>query len=380
LLFNSWLSQHFGCEVYLKLENMTAIGSFKIRGATNKIATLTSSEKRKGVICASAGNHAQGVAWGSRALGVKAMIVMPKNAPLMKVQNTLALGAEVVLHGEGYDDAFAEAQRIAKKTGRVYVHAFDDPAVIAGSGTAGLEILEQLSDVDIVVGSVGGGGWMGGVGTVVKALRPQTQIWACQSAAAPSMVESIKKKKAVKLESARTFADGIAVKNASERMRKLLDPLVDEWLVGDDEEIASAMLMLLEKAKVVSEGAGALSLAVLEKRRKEIRGKKVVVMISGGNVDVNVLGRVIDRGLIRAGRRVRVSLLISDKPGSLARLTALVASHGANIIQVIHDRSGPSTRIDQTGVDLTIETRGVTHTQEVIMALKVLAISVEVMS
>jgi threonine dehydratase len=380
LLLNPWLSDRFGCQLYLKLENMTPIGSFKIRGATHKIFKLTPQQKKKGVIAASAGNHAQGVAWGSLALGVKALIVMPKNAPLMKIQNTRALGAEIVLHGDGYDDAYAEAVRIARKTGRVFVHAYDDPHVIAGQGTAGLEILEQLPDADIIIGSVGGGGWMAGVGVAVKALRPETQLWACQASGAPSMVQSIKKGKAVRLESASTFADGISVREARESMRKLLDPVIDDWLTADDEQIAAGMLMLLEKGKVVAEGAGALSLIALEQRRKEIKGKKVVVMISGGNVDVNVLGRVIDRGLINAGRRIRVNVLMSDRPGTLAKLTALIAAQGANIIQAIHDRSEPTVRIDQTEVALTLETRGHEHSKEVIEALRSEVLDLQVVS
>ncbi len=380
LLYNAWLSERLGCQLYLKLENMLPIGSFKIRGATNRIALLTKAEKARGVVAASAGNHAQGVAWGSRALGVDALIVMPKTAPLLKVQNTKALGAEIIQFGEGYDDAYAEAQRIAKKSGRVYIHAFDDAGVIAGQGTAGLEILDDLPDVDIIVGAVGGGGWVAGVATAVKGLRPQTEIWACQAEGSPSMVNSIRAGHAVKLESANTFADGIAVAEASERMRKLIAPLVDKWLTADDEAIAAAILVLLEKAKIVSEGAGALSLAVLEERKKEIRGKKVVVMISGGNIDVNVLGRVIDRGLVHAGRRIRVNVLMSDRPGTLAGLTALLAAEGANIIQAIHDRSEPSAHIDQTKVALTLETRGHEHSKQVIVALRKLVMDLELVT
>lgn len=370
LLYNSWLSESLGCELYLKLENMQPIGSFKIRGATYRISKLTTAERRRGVIAASAGNHAQGVAWGSRRLGVDAMIIMPRGAALTKIQNTRALGASVELYGDTYDEACAHARKIARKTGRVFVHAFEDRYVIAGQGTAGLEILEQLPDVDFVVGSVGGGGLMTGVSTVLKTLCPKVSIVACQAAGAASMVQSIRKGHALKLPHLDTFADGIAVREASETMRKFLKPLVDHWVTEDDESIARAVLTLMEKAKVIAEGSGALPLAALDRIRSKIRRKKVVLIVSGGNIDVNLLSRIIDRGLIRAGRRVRVNVLVSDRPGSLARLTDLIARQGANVLQAIHDRSEPSTTIDQTEVALTLETRGPEHSRELMKALR----------
>jgi threonine dehydratase len=370
LLLNTWLSEQFGCELYLKLENMQPIGSFKIRGATYKISRLSAAERKRGVIAASAGNHAQGVAWGSRRLGTRALIVMPTNAPLVKVQNTKALGAEVVLEGDNYQEAFNEAQRIARKTGRVFVHAFEDEHVIAGQGTVGLEILEQLSDPDFVISSIGGGGLMSGVATVLKALRPQTKLYGCQASGAPSMLKSLEKGRAVTLDQVDTFADGIAVSHASEAMRKILAPRLDGMLEADDETMAASVLTLLEKAKIMVEGSGALPLAVLEQLKREIKGKKVVLIISGGNIDVNVLSRIIDRGLIRAGRRVRLNILMSDRPGSLARLTELIAREGANIIQAIHDRNEPGTRIDQTEIALTLETKGPQHSAALIKALR----------
>jgi threonine dehydratase len=370
LIHNAWLSEEFGCEIYLKMENMTPIGSFKIRGATYRISQLTEAERKAGVICASAGNHAQGVAWGSRTLGVRARIVMPKTAPLMKVQNTRALGAEVILFGDNYDEAYSEARRLQQETGAVFVHAFDDEQVVAGQGTVGLEILDQLPDVDAVVTSIGGGGLMAGMGIALKELRPQVKLYGCQASGSPSMVESLKQGRAVTLEHAETFADGIRVAKASERIRKLLAPRVEKMLVADDEAMAAAVLTLMEKAKIVAEGACGLVLAVLPQIREELRGKKVVLVISGGNIDVNVLSRIIDRGLTLAGRRVRVNVLISDRPGSLARLTDLLARQEANILQAIHDRNEPSTRIDQTEVELTLETRGADHSERVIQALR----------
>lgn len=377
LLFNSWLSESFGCELYLKLENMQPIGSFKIRGATYKIAKLSPKERAAGVIAASAGNHAQGVAWGSRKLGVKATIVMPRGAPIVKIQNTLALGAEVALEGDTYDEAFAAALEIAKKRGLTLVHAFEDENVICGQGTCGLEIIEQLPDVDMVIGSIGGGGLMAGVGTALKALKPAIQVIGCQASGASSMAQSLRQGHAVRAAKPSTFADGIAVSGASEKMREILAPLLGEVVEVDDESIAAAVLTLLEKAKVVAEGAGAISLAALERVRAPIRNKKVVVVVSGGNIDVNVLSRIIDRGLIRAGRRLRVNVWLSDRPGSLARLTELIAKHEANVLQAIHDRSEPSVTIDQTEVALTLETRGPEHSEEVVRALKEQVLRVE---
>jgi threonine dehydratase len=370
LLLNQWLSDAWNCEIYLKLENMQPIGSFKIRGATYKISKLSADERKRGVIAASAGNHAQGVAWGSKKLGVSSLIVMPKTAPLVKIQNTKNLGAEVVLAGDNYDEAFLEAKAIASKTGRVFVHAFEDEAVIAGQGTLGLELIDQLPDLDVVVGSVGGGGLMSGVATVIREVKPTAKVIACQASGAASMVQSMKAGKAVELSKVETFADGIAVARASEAMRELLASRVDQWVDCTDEETAAAVLTLLEKAKIMTEGSGAIPLAAFEKVSAQYRGKKVVLIVGGGNIDVNVLSRIIDRGLIRAGRRLRVNVILSDRPGSLARLTQLIAEQGANVLQAIHDRSEPATLIDQTDVALTLETKGPQHSAELLKALK----------
>ncbi len=377
LLFNSWLSEAFDCEIYLKLENMQPIGSFKIRGATYCISRLSAEQKKRGVIAASAGNHAQGVAWGSRLLKVRAQIVMPKNASLIKTDNTRALGAEVILFGDTYDEAFAHAQTLARKNKKTYIHAFENADVIAGQGTVALEILEQLPEVDVVVGSMGGGGLMAGVSIALNALKPKTMLVGCQSSGASALLESIKKGSTVAPKPVNTFADGVAVGMVSEPVRKILTQLLDETLQADDEAIAAAVLTLIEKAKVVAEGSGALPLAALDHLRKKIRGKKVVLIVSGGNIDVNLLSRIIDRGMIRAGRRLRMNVLIHDRPGSLARLTQLIASHGANVLQAIHDRSEPSTTIDQTEVALTLETRGPEHSHQLIAALKGQVIRVE---
>jgi threonine dehydratase len=380
LLKNSWLSEQFGAEIYLKMENMQPIGSFKIRGATYFISQLTAAEKARGVIAASAGNHAQGVAWGSRALGVDALIVMPTTAPIIKVQNTRRLGAKIHLEGESYDEAYTAAQRLIKETGRVYVHAFKDPQVIAGQGVIGLELMSQCPGMDIVVGSMGGGGMMAGMAIALKELKPSVRIIGCQASGAPSMIESLRAGKAITLARTDTFADGIRVAAAAEEVRELLTDRVDELLSADDEAMAMAILELVEKAKVLCEGAAALPLAVLDQIRDEVKGKKVVLVLSGGNLDVNVLSRIIDRGLMRAGRRLRVNVLISDRPGSLARLTALIAEHGASVLQAIHDRNEPTVRIDQTDVELTLETRGPEHGEEILRALEKHAIKIHILS
>lgn len=380
LLYNQWMSEIYGCEIYLKLENMQPIGSFKIRGATYKISQLSSKERKRGVIAASAGNHAQGVAWGSRKLGVKSLIVMPKSAPLVKVKNTESLGAEVVLAGDNYDEAYAEALKLAKKTGRTYVHAFDDPNVIAGQGTVALELLEQLPDLDAIVCSIGGGGLLSGISTVMKQLRPEVKLIGAQASGCTAMLQSVKKGRPIKLDRVETFADGIAVAATKELPFSILKDSVDQILEADDESIAAAILTLLEKAKVVSEGAAAVSVAVLDQLRKKLKGKKVVILVCGGNIDVNVLNRVIDRGLIKIGRRLRVNVLISDRPGSLAKLTATIARVGANVIQAIHDRSEPGVTIDRTEVALTLETRGADHSAEVIEALRKEVLNLDIKS
>ena len=370
LLFNRWLSDAWQAQVFLKLENMQPIGSFKIRGAFTKISKLTNDQKKFGVIAASAGNHAQGVAWSSQQLGVNAKIIMPRSAPLVKVQNTRALGAEVILEGDNYDQAFHCAQETSAKTGRIFISAYEDGDVIAGQGTVALEILEQKPDTDFVIGAVGGGGLMAGVGLVYKSLRPQTRIIGCQAIGSNAMVRSIREGRAVQLESAKTFADGIALLRASEKMRLTLTPLIDDWLEVTEESIAFAILTLMEKGKIIAEGSGAVPLAGLEQIAGQVRGKNVVLIISGGNIDVNVLSRVIDIGLIRAGRRIRVNVLISDRPGSLAKLTDFLAKQGANILQAIHDRNEPSIKLDETEVALTLETRGPEHSTELIENLR----------
>jgi len=370
LIPNLWLSEIYKCNVFLKLETAQPIGSFKIRGATYKISQLDARHRRKGVIAASAGNHAQGVAWGSRQLGVKSTIVMPFAAPITKLQNTKNLGAEVVLHGDSYDQAYQHALSLAKKSGAVFVHAFNDLQVLAGQGTVGTEIFAQLPNVDAVIGAVGGGGLIYGVGTALKTLKPKCKIIACQSEGASSMIESLKKHRPLVSETVQTFADGIAVKSASPEMLARLERVVDWTATEGEVSIADSVLTLLEKTKILTEGAAAITLSTLARFHDRLRGKNVVLILGGGNLDVNVLNRIIDVGLVRAGRRVRVNVVVRDKPGSLSQLTQLIASEGVNVLQAIHDRDEPHTRFDETEVALTLETRGREATQHIIKTLR----------
>ena len=370
LIYNEWLSRSYGCEVYLKLESVQPIGSFKIRGATYKISKLTDAERKKGVIAASAGNHAQGVAWGAKYFHTSALIVMPETAPLTKITNTQALGATVHLEGESYDDSFQAAQRIMKETGRTYVHAFHDADVIAGQGTTALEILAQCPKADYVVTSIGGGGLLSGMGTVFRKLAPDLKLIGCQATHCSSMVESLKAHTLVQVPFQPTFADGIAVKTANPDLFKILGEVVDLVFESDDDEIAMNVLRLMEKAKIMVEGSGAIVLGALDRFQKELQGKKVVFVVSGGNIDVNLVSRIIEKGLIKSGRRVHVKVTISDRPGSLSKLTTLIGSSKANILQAMHDRSEQSVRLDETEVELMLETRGPEHTQEVISALR----------
>ncbi len=370
LIRNETLSRLYGCEVYLKLETLQPVGSFKIRGATHRISKLTEDEKKRGVIAASAGNHAQGVAWGARHFTTSALIVMPETAPLMKVSNTKALGAAVHLEGNNYDESYLAAQRIMKETGRTYVHAFHDPLVIAGQGTLGLEILSQLPEVDYVVTSIGGGGLCAGMGTALKSLKPSVKIIACQSTNVSSMARSLEAKTLVESPNLGTLADGIAVQKANSDMFELLLPLVDQIYTSDEEEIAMNVLRFMEKCKLLVEGSAAIVLGALDRYQDQLEGKKVVLVVCGGNIDVNLISRIIDRGLMRSGRRIHLRVQILDRPGSLSKLTALIAALKANILQAIHDRSEMKIRLDETEVELMLETRGPDHAAEVIGALE----------
>ncbi len=358
-----------GYDVYLKLENLQKTGSFKIRGAYNKIHSLTLEEKAKGVIAASAGNHAQGVAYAARMAGIKATIVMPEVAPLAKIVATRGYGAEVILHGMGYDDAFQKAQEIEQAEGQTFIHAFNDQKVIAGQGTIGLEILEQLEDVSAIVVPIGGGGLIAGIALVVKELAPHVKIYGVQAEGAPAMYMSKKAHVRKTTPDAMTIADGIAVKTPGELTFDIIDRCVDDIVVVDDEAIASTILMMLERAKMMVEGAGAVGLAAILNHKIPGKGK-VVNVVSGGNVDVNFISRMIERGLVRAGRRIKISTFINDRPGILQQLLTVIASTRANVIHVSHNRIEQNVPIGQAVVEISLETRDAQHAQQILVDLR----------
>jgi threonine dehydratase len=354
----------------LKLENLQMTGAYKERGALHKILTLGAEERKRGLIAASAGNHAQAVAYHAGRHGVKATIVMPETTPIMKVANTRGHGARVVLHGSSYDDAYAEARRLERDEGMTFVHPFDDEAVIAGQGTVGLEVLEQVPDLDAVVVPVGGGGLVSGIAVAVKALSPQVKVVGVQTEALPSMQAALDAGRVVDVEPGSTVADGIAVKRAGDVTFDHVRRLVDEVVTVSEEEIASAILYLLEKEKSVVEGAGAVGVAALMHHRLSgLEGKRVCAVVSGGNIDVNVVARVIERGLVKDGRLVRIDIKLLDKPGQLARVSTVISQHKANVIEVHHSRAF-TERFGDTRLLLTLETRGPEHVEEILRALR----------
>jgi len=363
------LSRLTGCSAYLKLENLQMTGAYKERGALNKLLTLSAEERARGLIAASAGNHAQAVAYHAGRLGVPATIVMPEQTPLLKVANTRSHGATVELAGSSYDEAYAEARRLEVSRRLTFVHPFDDPAVIAGQGTVGLEILEQVPDVEALMVPVGGGGLVSGIAAAVKALRPAIKVIGVETEVLPSMLASLEEGHLVTIEPASTLADGIAVKRPGELTFEHVRKLVDEIVTVSEEEIASAILYLLEREKTVVEGAGAVGVAALVNKKVRLEGRKVVSVISGGNIDVNVVARVIERGLVRDGRLVRVNVALLDKPGQLARVSQVIAAHKANVIEVHHSRAF-SDRFGDTTLQLTLETRGTDHVEEILRALR----------
>ncbi|MBA2406264.1 MAG: threonine ammonia-lyase [Bdellovibrionales bacterium] len=374
MIYNEWLSKQYGCEIYLKLENMLPIGSFKMRGATNKIASLTAAEKKQGVLAVSAGNHAQGVAWAANRFKVQATIIMPEGSPLTKIRNTEALGAKVVLQGQNIEECFQIAKEMMKKKKMIFVHPYHDPLVIAGQGTVGFEILDQLPEADFVFSSIGGGGLVTGIGQVLKGHKSKIKVIAGQASGCSTMVDSLNAGKILTSEKAETFADGIRVKNVNEDMFKSLSKVLDSSYSVDDEKMAWAILQLMEKARVIAEGAGALPLALFDqlyqKNPKKFKGKKIILVICGGNIDVNLLERIIDRGLIESKRKIRISIPISDRPGVLHQLTKIIKDVGANILQVVHDRDSSEAGITGTNVFFTLETKGEAHMNDLLKEMK----------
>lgn len=356
-------------EIYLKSESLQQTGSFKVRGAYVKIASLSPEERQRGVIASSAGNHAQGVALAAQRFGVPATIVMPEGAPLAKVSATRALGAKVVLCGAVYDDAFRKAVELQQQSGAVFIHPFDDPLVIAGQGTIGLEILDDLPDVDAIVVPVGGGGLIAGIAVAVKAIRPEVRIIGVEAAGAASMGASIKEGKPITLMRASTIADGIAVKTPGELTFQITQALVDELVAVDDDEIAQTILYLMERSKIVTEGAGAAAVAAILGHKFHCHGK-VAAILSGGNIDVTVLSNIIDKGLLKAGRRIKLRTVIEDKPGRLMRLLKIISDCGANVVSIAHDRADLEAGIGYAMLELVLETQDRDHVGRVVEAME----------
>ncbi len=371
MIYSSTLSQLSGCEVYLKTENLQVTGSFKVRGAYYKISQLTDEEKSHGVVACSAGNHAQGVALASRKFGIKSVICMPDGAPISKVEATKSYGAQVELVPGVYDDAHNYAEQLRMEKGYTFIHPFDDEDVIAGQATIGLEVIDQLKDVDAVVVPIGGGGLISGVAFAIKSLNPRIKIYGVQSAGAPSMIQSLKDGRIEMLDSVSTIADGIAVKEPGEHTFELCKKYVDGVVSVTDDQVCAAILALIEKQKMIAEGAGAVSLAaVMFGKIPDIKGKKVVCLISGGNIDVTILSRVINRGLLMSGRTATLTIELMDKPGQLVAVSAIIAGCGGNVIGVLHERSNEGSDVNGCYLRLTIETRDFEHIKQIEDSLK----------
>lgn len=356
--------------LWIKAENLQGTGAFKLRGAYNKLSNLTEEEKEKGVIAASAGNHAQGVAYSCKKMGIKGTIVMPKTAPLSKIEATRSYGVEVELQGDTFNDAYEYAKNLQEITGAVFIEPFDDEYVIAGQGTIGLEILEKMSDVDTVIVPIGGGGLISGIASAIKALRPNCRVIGVQSEQAPSMKQSLEQDKIIKLTNVSTIADGIAVKSPGQITFDLCKQYVDEIVTVSEEEIAAAILTLLEKMKMVAEGAGASSIAAAMFGKVDLENHKCVAVLSGGNIDVNLLSKIIDLGLVKTGRKAVINMNVMDKPGNLSRVIELISRTGANIISVNHNRIQNAILFNQCRVGIIIETNNQEHIDEVLHILQ----------
>ncbi len=359
-----------GNQIFFKLENLQMTGSFKERGALNKILSLTEAERLSGVVAASAGNHAQAVAYHATERGIRSQICMPLNTPLVKVTSTRNYGADVVLHGNNYDEAFGEAERRAAAGGLTLLHGFDDEHVIAGQGSVGIELLEQNPFLEAVVVPIGGGGLIAGIACAVKETNPKIRIVGVQTEGVPSMRRALEERQPVTVAPAKTIADGIAVRRVGARTLPLVEKYVDEIVTVSDEEIAYAILLLLEREKMLAEGAGAAGVAALLHHRTSLRNKRTAVLISGGNIDVTLLSRIIERGLVKDGRMVRVRVHLPDLPGGLNRLTQVIADQKANILETSHDRAYFGVTLGDTVVDVQMETRGPEHVAELLAALE----------
>ena len=368
LIYSPIFSKESGNEIYIKPENLQKTGSFKIRGAYNKIANLADEEKKRGVIASSAGNHAQGVAYGAKESGIKAVIVMPKSTPLIKVESTKQYGAEVVLYGDVYDDAFKKAKELEEKEGYVFVHPFDDEDVIYGQGTIALEILEELPETDIILVPIGGGGLISGIACAAKILKPEIKIIGVEPEGAASAYEAIKEDRVVELKEANTIADGTAVKKIGNTTFEYIKKYVDEIITVSDYELMEAFLLLVEKHKIIAENSGILSLAALKKLKE--KNKKIVSVVSGGNIDVLMISSMINKGLIRRDRIFNFSVNIPDKPGELAKVVDLIAQQGANVVKLEHNQFKNLSRFKDIELQVTVETNGSEHIKNLVQAFE----------
>lgn len=366
LIYSPIFSEESGNQIYIKPENLQKTGAFKIRGAYNKINKLTEEEKKRGVIASSAGNHAQGVAYAARELGIKAVIVMPKTTPLIKVQSTKKYGAEVVLYGDVYDDAYQKAKELEAQEGYVFVHPFDDIDVLEGQGTIALEILEEMPDAEVIVVPIGGGGLISGIAAAAKMIKPEIKIIGVEPSGAASATEALKKNKVVTLPEANTIADGTAVKRIGDLTFNCIKQYVDEVVTVDDYELTEAFLLLAEKHKIIAENSGILPLAALKNLSE--RGKKVVPVVSGGNIDVLMISSMIGKGLISRDRIFNFAVSIPDRPGELAKITHIIADVGANIVKLAHNQFKNLSRFRDKEVLITVETNGTDHVQALIEA------------
>ena len=357
------------CSLYLKPENLQNTGSFKLRGSGYKIAMLSDEEKQRGVIACSAGNHAQGVALAASKCGISSLICLPDTAPISKVEATKRYGAQVCLVPGVYDDAYNKALELKEEKGLTFVHPFDDEYVIAGQGTIGLEIINEMHDVDAVLVPIGGGGLISGVACAIKSISPHVKVYGVQAAGAPSMYNAIHSGHPDALASVSTIADGIAVKKPGDLTFKMVKEYVDDIALVTEDEIAAAILALIEKQKMIAEGAGAVSVAAAMFHKFPLEGKKVVSLISGGNIDVTSLSRVIDRGLMKSGRTTNLLIELVDKPGQLKDVSRIIADCGGNVTSVHHERNGETESINGCYLRLTLETRNYEHVQEITQAL-----------
>jgi threonine dehydratase len=367
--FSHTLSELTGQKVHLKLENLQMTGAFKERGALNRISLLTAEQAARGVIAASAGNHAQGVAYHATRRGIQSTIVMPETTPMVKVNATRRFGASVILHGANYDAAYAEARRRCDAEGLTFIHPFDDADVIAGQGTIGLEMLEQVDGLEAVVVPIGGGGLIGGIACAIKSLKPDVRVIGVQTSRLPSMKAALEAGHPVTIDAATTIGDGIAVRRSGDKTLPLVKEYVDEVVTVDEDEIAAAILVLLEREKTLAEGAGATALAALLQKRTSLQGARTAVLVCGGNIDVTLLSRIIERGLVQDGRLIRLRIHLLDRAGALQDLTSIIAKHGVNIVDTLYNRAYYGVNLGDTTIDITMETRGRDQVDELLNAL-----------